>query len=172
MSTKGGRRFSGEFKARAALGALRGGKTAQEIAAEHGAHPVQVGQWKRRAQDGLPGALEQPRRRDEQAAEKKRAWLERKIGQLTMEMEFLKKPPLVQGGRSVESGEKGVRFEYPASVSSAGRAALPAVPSSGSPAKGLGLGVDAGIGSLAYGRPERRQPAACGFGFASVGAPG
>jgi len=91
MSTRTRRRFTGEFKARVALEALRGVKTVQEIAAEYGVHPVQVSQWKRLAQDGLVGVFEKPKRRDQDAAEKERARLERKIGQLTMEVEFLKK---------------------------------------------------------------------------------
>ena len=40
MSTR--RRFSGEFKAKVALEALRGDKTIQEIAARHKIHPNQV----------------------------------------------------------------------------------------------------------------------------------
>lgn len=91
MSTKSRRRFTPEFKSRVALEAIRGVKTVREIAAEYGVHPVQVSQWKRVAQEGLVGVFEKPRRRDEQAVEKERARLERKIGQLTMEVEFLKK---------------------------------------------------------------------------------
>jgi len=91
MSTKSRRRFTAEFKARVALEALRGVNTVQQIAAEYGVHPVQVSQWKRLAQYGLAGVFEKPKRRDEEAAEKERARLERKIGQLTMEVEFLKK---------------------------------------------------------------------------------
>ena len=37
MSTR--RRFTGEFKAKVALGALRGDKTIQEIATRHKVHP-------------------------------------------------------------------------------------------------------------------------------------
>jgi transposase len=48
------RRFTGEFKARVALEALRGDKTVQEIASKHKVHPNQVSSWKRQAIDG-PG---------------------------------------------------------------------------------------------------------------------
>ena len=51
MTTR--RRFTGEFKARVALEALRGDKTVQEIAARHQVHPNQVSTWKRQAMDGL-----------------------------------------------------------------------------------------------------------------------
>ena len=40
MTTR--RRFTGEFKAKVALEALRGDKTIQEIAARHKVHPNQV----------------------------------------------------------------------------------------------------------------------------------
>ncbi len=40
MSTR--RQFGGEFKAEAALEALRGDKTIQEIAMRHNVHPNQV----------------------------------------------------------------------------------------------------------------------------------
>ena len=47
------RRFSGDFKAKVALEALRGDRTIQEIATRHKVHPNQVSQWKKQAVDGL-----------------------------------------------------------------------------------------------------------------------
>jgi len=57
MSEKKRKVFSGEFKAKVALEAIRGVKTVNEIAQDFGVHPTQVGQWKRvRASPGLrPG---------------------------------------------------------------------------------------------------------------------
>ena len=51
MSTR--RRFTGEFKAKVALEALRGDKTIQEIATRHKVHPNQVSTWKQRAVEGM-----------------------------------------------------------------------------------------------------------------------
>ena len=51
MTTR--RRFTGEFKAKAVLEALRGDKTIQEIAARHKVHPNQVSTWKQRALEGM-----------------------------------------------------------------------------------------------------------------------
>ena len=51
------RSFSDKFKAMVALEALRGDKTAQEIAAKHKVHPTQVTTWKRLAIDGLTGCF-------------------------------------------------------------------------------------------------------------------
>ncbi len=39
--------FSGEFKAKVALEAIRGIKTVNEIGQEFGVHPTQVGLWKK-----------------------------------------------------------------------------------------------------------------------------
>jgi transposase-like protein len=51
------RSFSDKFKATVALEALRGEKTAQEIAAKHKVHPTQVTTWKRQAIDHCPAGL-------------------------------------------------------------------------------------------------------------------
>ena len=45
--------FSVKFKATVALEALRGDRTAQEIAAKHKVHPTQVTAWKRQAVEGI-----------------------------------------------------------------------------------------------------------------------
>ena len=83
------RRFTAEFKARVALEALRGDKTVQEIAAKHKVHPNQVSTWKRRAIDGLGevfsnGADKAGRDREAEIHD-----LHAKIGQLTVERDFL-----------------------------------------------------------------------------------
>lgn len=51
------RSFSAKFKASVALEALRGDRTAQEIAAEYKVHPTQVTTWKRQAIDHFPSGL-------------------------------------------------------------------------------------------------------------------
>ena len=51
MTTR--RRFTGDFKAKVALEALRGDKTIQEIATKHKVHPNQVSTWKRQAMEGI-----------------------------------------------------------------------------------------------------------------------
>jgi transposase-like protein len=87
------RRFSAEFKARVALEAARGARTINEIAAENELHPVQVGQWKKELLEGAAGVFESggTARRAEEEVEKERAKLERKIGQLTVEVDWLRK---------------------------------------------------------------------------------
>lgn len=83
------RRFTAEFKARVALEALRGDKAIQEIAAKHQVHPNQVSTWKRQAMDGLDAVFSngsEVDRRDHEAEIEK---LHAKIGQLTVERDFL-----------------------------------------------------------------------------------
>lgn len=46
-------RFRDQFKAKVALGALRDGKTIQEITVKHQVHPNQMSQWKRQAMKGM-----------------------------------------------------------------------------------------------------------------------
>jgi transposase-like protein len=48
------KRDSADLKTRVALEAIKGQKTANEIAAEYGVHPTQMAQWKKQALDGLP----------------------------------------------------------------------------------------------------------------------
>ena len=85
----GRRRFSTEFKAKVALEALRGDKTIQEIAARHKVHPNQVSVWKQRAVAGMKEVFSNRARRtrDDHAAAVRE--LHAKIGELTVERDFL-----------------------------------------------------------------------------------
>jgi transposase len=88
------RRFSAEFKARIALEAARGIKTVGTIADENELHPVQVSQWKKELLDSAHLVFEKDSkdtRQDAEAAERREAHLERKVGQLTIELEWLQK---------------------------------------------------------------------------------
>ena len=51
MSESRRKNFTGEFKAKVALEAIRGIKTVNEIGQEFGVHPTQVGLWKRELQE-------------------------------------------------------------------------------------------------------------------------
>jgi transposase-like protein len=57
------KRYTAEFKARVALEALKGIRTCNEIAGDHGIHPVQVSQWKKDAAEGLATSSRAPRPR-------------------------------------------------------------------------------------------------------------
>mgnify|MGYP001354408461 CR=1 FL=1 len=85
------RQHSAEFKARVALEAVQGLKTVNEIAREHEVHPVQVSQWKKELVERLPEVFGRKPEPDAAVAERQKERLERKIGELTMDVEFLKK---------------------------------------------------------------------------------
>ncbi len=48
------KRYDAEFKALVALEAIKGEKTASELAGEYGVHPTQIAQWKKQVLDELP----------------------------------------------------------------------------------------------------------------------
>jgi len=83
------RRFTADFKARVALEALRGDRTIQEIAAKHKVHPNQVSGWKRQAMDGLNEVFSNGAERAGRDHESEVHDLHAKIGQLTVERDFL-----------------------------------------------------------------------------------
>jgi len=73
------------------LEALGGNKTVAEIAREYQVHPVQVSQWKRVIVERLPEVFETGVSVTAEASEREVARLEQKVGQLTMELDWLKK---------------------------------------------------------------------------------
>jgi transposase len=83
------RRFTAKFIARVALEALRGDKTVQEIAAKHKVHPNQVSTWKRQAVDGLGEVFSNGVDRARRDHESDVRDLHAKIGELTVERDFL-----------------------------------------------------------------------------------
>ncbi len=85
------RRFTADFKAKVALEALRGDKTIQEIAVKHKVHPNQVSAWKRQAVDGLGEVFSNGAYRTRGDHEAEVHDLHAKIGQLTVERDFLAK---------------------------------------------------------------------------------
>jgi transposase-like protein len=86
------RRHEPEFKARVALEALKGIQSIQQIAKDFDIHPVQVSDWKKAMIEGATGVFGPSR---EKAAgedfERQRDELHAKIGQLTVEVDFLRK---------------------------------------------------------------------------------
>ena len=88
MATKR-RQFTAKFKAQVAMEALRGDRPIQTIAAKHAVHPNQVSGWKRQAQEGLQevfAAGTSSRQADQETLIHD---LHAKIGELTVERDFL-----------------------------------------------------------------------------------
>jgi transposase len=83
--------YAKEFKARVALAAIRGDKTANELASEYDVHPTQINQWKRQALESLPEVFGSKKPRQEAAQEAERNRLFQQIGKLQVEVDWLKK---------------------------------------------------------------------------------
>ena len=88
------RKFTGEFKAKVALEAIKGQETINQVAGRYEVHPHQVTQWKQQLLRQAPAAFEQPLVvKDQEGVEEQ---LYEQIGRLKMELEWLKKKLLLQ----------------------------------------------------------------------------
>lgn len=85
------KRYTAEFKARLALEVIKGQRTLNEIASEHGIHPNLLMQWKQRLLEELPTVFADRRCKGEQHQEEHEAQLYQQIGQLKCELDWLKK---------------------------------------------------------------------------------
>ncbi|MDN5897934.1 MAG: transposase [Psychrobacter sp.] len=84
-------KFTSEFKAKVALAAIKGVQTVSEIASEYDVHPTQIKQWKQLLLDNCQDTFSG--KKDKQAAvlEQEKDRLYKRIGQLSVEVEWLKK---------------------------------------------------------------------------------
>ena len=87
------RHLSAEFKARIATEALKEEKSIQQIAQDNEIAPSQVSAWKKELEDRMAELFERKNAANDAAKkeEKRAARLERKVGQLVIEKEFLEK---------------------------------------------------------------------------------
>jgi putative transposase len=81
------------FKAKVALEALKGEKTMAELSSGYAVHPNQIRQWRQKLVDELPGVFSDRRQKNDKEAEAVTAELYRQIGQLKVELDWLKKNP-------------------------------------------------------------------------------
>lgn len=79
------------FKAKVALEALKDDRTMAELASEYGVHPNQIRQWRQKLVDELPGVFSDRRHKKDKEAEEVTSELYRQIGQLKVELDWLKK---------------------------------------------------------------------------------
>ncbi len=103
MSKPKRKRYTGVFKAKVGLEALMGLKTVGQIARDYQVHPVQVTQWKGVIRDHVPELFEPAQPVGEDYPELI-AQLHEKIGQLTVEADWLTK--------SASNWGVGVRQEF------------------------------------------------------------
>lgn len=90
MSTQR-KQYSAEFKARVALEALKGLKTVNELASIYGVHPTQIAHWKHRLHKEMSEIFSVRRDRQTRDQEALQARLYQQIGQLKVELDWVKK---------------------------------------------------------------------------------
>ena len=78
------------FKAKVALEAVKGEKTIAQPSSEFGIHGNQIRQWRKQLLEELPRLFSDHRRREEKDREELLSELYQQIGQLKVELEWLK----------------------------------------------------------------------------------
>jgi len=85
------RKHSGEFKTKVVLEMLKGVETLSEICSKHGVHPTQATKWRRSFLERAPELFSDRESSKEKGQEEVQSELYKKIGQLQVELDFLKK---------------------------------------------------------------------------------
>ena len=87
----GRKKYSKELKARIALDAIKAQKTIAELASEYGVHANQISLQKKQLLDAAPTAFSNGKDKDAEQKEVERDHLYKKVGQLQIEVDWLKK---------------------------------------------------------------------------------
>ena len=84
-------RYGSGFKAKVALEALKGEKTMAELGDKFGVHPNMIALWKRQAIASMGDIFLKKSERNQKAGDDEIKELHAKIGELTIERDFLAK---------------------------------------------------------------------------------
>ena len=87
----GRKKYSKGLKARIALDAIKGQKTIAELASEYWVHANKISIWKKQLLDAAPVAFSSRKDKDDEKKEAERDHLYQKVGQLQIEVDWLKK---------------------------------------------------------------------------------
>jgi len=87
----GRKKQSTELKARIALDAIKGQKTMSELASEYGVHANQISRWKKQLLNAAPDIFTRGKNKEAEKKEVERDHLYKKVGQLQIEVDWLKK---------------------------------------------------------------------------------
>ncbi len=87
--------YSKELKSKVALEALKGHQTANETPSDFGIHVSLVNRWKKKAIEALPLVFGNSEAKQAKAAECERERLYQKVGQFQVELDWLKKTPVI-----------------------------------------------------------------------------
>jgi transposase-like protein len=85
------KRYSASLKAKVALEAIKGQRTVSEIASEYGVHPNLITKWKKQVIEESPGIFSDKKERVDKQSQELESELYRQIGQLKVELDWLKK---------------------------------------------------------------------------------
>ena len=85
--------YDAAFKGKVALELAKELKTLNEVASEYGVHPGMITKWKKQMLEGIPGIFSKTTAENKQKEEHNNliARLYQKIGQLEVELDWLKK---------------------------------------------------------------------------------
>lgn len=84
-------RYSAEFKSKVALEALREELTLSELSVKYNVHPNQISKWKKEAIEGMTTIFSSKPNKADVRSEAEIKDLHAKIGQLTVERDFLQR---------------------------------------------------------------------------------
>ena len=85
------KQYTGAFKAKIALEAIKGQRTVQELASGYGVHPNQITNWKRQLIAEAAEIFSGGRERRNVAEDLEKAELYQQIGKLQVELDWLQK---------------------------------------------------------------------------------
>jgi putative transposase len=83
--------YKPEFKAKIALEAVRGKLTINQISRQFGVHPNQISKWKKQFFESLPQIFDNSKQSSGDQQEELTNQLYQQIGQLKVELDWLKK---------------------------------------------------------------------------------
>jgi transposase len=83
--------FTSDFKAKVAIEALKGNKTINELSSEFEVHTTQITAWKKQLLEGSKHLFSGKQAKDIDAVLQERDRLYTQIGQLAVELDWLKK---------------------------------------------------------------------------------
>ena len=85
------KQHSAAFKAQVALAALKGDRTANELASQYGVHPTLIHAWKKQLLAGAEAAFTNGAKADPADGEARQVELYEQIGRLKVELDWVKK---------------------------------------------------------------------------------
>lgn len=91
MSNTKRKRYSAEFKAKVSLEAIKGEQTISELGSRYGLHPNMITNWKRQAIKNMAETFSGKAERSRTDGDAQIKDLHAKIGELTVERDFLAK---------------------------------------------------------------------------------